>query len=225
MRLLPYTTFFPKPLVPIKEKPILDIILRQLVSYGFDDITISVGHLAELIEAYFEKSDIKKEAKLTYVKEDKPLGTAGSLSLVKDLDETVLVMNGDILTTIDYQKLVRFHRKSKSALTIASFSRSLQVDLGVMEIGKNMRLTNYIEKPVKNFDVSMGIYVYEPKAVSYIIPDKYLDFPTLVHRLLKAGEKVSAFPFKGYWRDIGRHDDYALAQEEYTKIKTKLFKG
>ena len=224
VRLMPYTTYIPKPLVPIKDVPILEIILKQLISYGFKDITISVGHLAGLIEAYFQNLGIKKLAKLKYVVENKPLGTAGSLSLLKGMDRTFLVMNGDILTTLDYRKLIDFHKKSGSILTIATYKKSVNIDLGVMEVAENNVIRRYIEKPKESFKVSMGIYVYEPAVMNYIKSGKYLDFPTLVNKLLKAGEKVSSFPFEGYWLDIGRHEDYAKAQKEFDGIKTHIFK-
>jgi len=224
VRLLPHTAFIPKPLVPIGEKPILEIILRQLISYGLNDIAISVGHLSGLIEAYFQNSDIKKLAKISYVRENKPLGTAGSLSLIKGLKDTFIVMNGDILTTLDYKKLIDFHKRAKSILTIATYKKSVDIDLGVMETNKENILMRYIEKPKESFKVSMGIYVYEPAVMDYIEPGKYLDFPSLVNKLLKAGEKVMSFPFEGYWLDIGRHEDYAKAQEEFDGIKGKLFK-
>ena len=147
VRLMPYTTFIPKPLVPVGEKPILDIILRQLASYGFKDITVSVGHLAGLISAYFNSSDIAGSIKLSYVKEVKPMGTAGSLLLIKGLKDTFLVMNGDILTTFDYRKMTEFHKKSGSILTIATCRKKVDIDLGVMETDPDNRLTGYIEKP------------------------------------------------------------------------------
>jgi NDP-sugar pyrophosphorylase family protein len=223
-RLLPYTEYIPKPLVPIRDMPILEIILRQLISYGFDDITISVGHLAGLIEARFEDSDIKKEVELKYIKEEAPLGTAGSLSLLEGIGETFLVMNGDILTTLDYDKLVRFHKDSGNMLTIAGYKKSVNIDLGVMELDAKGQLKDYIEKPEKSFKVSMGIYIYEPAVLSYVKQKEYLDFPSLVKRLLAAGERVGAFPFEGYWLDIGRHDDYAKAVDEYDSIKDRLFR-
>lgn len=224
VRLLPLTTSIPKPLVPIRNKPILEIILKQLASYGLTDVTISVGHLAKLIEAYCNGVTFTKQMKLSYLREAAPLGTAGSLSLLRGITGTFLVMNGDILTTLDYNKFIRFHKDSGNILTIAAYKKFVDIDLGVMKMDSENILIKYIEKPREHFSVSMGIYAYESKVLSYIKSKTYLDFPSLVNKLLKAGEKVGGFPFIGYWLDIGRHDDYARAQDEFDKIKKGLFK-
>jgi NDP-sugar pyrophosphorylase family protein len=215
-RLAPYTTIFPKPLVPIGDRPILEIIIRQLVRQGFVDILLSVGHLGELIEAYFQNGHRNIPClKLAYYRESQPLGTAGSLALIPDLDETFLAMNGDILTTLNYAALVDFHCRSRAALTIAMHSRAVQIDLGVLETGEAGLLTSYREKPKFNFNVSMGVYVYEPRALRYIPKGQYLDFPDLVVRMLGNGEKVVGYYSEDYWLDIGRREDYELAQQEY----------
>jgi len=215
-RLAPYTTIFPKPLVPIGDRPILEIIIRQLAVQGFGDIILSIGHLGELIEAYFQNERINMpELRLEYFREDDPLGTAGSLSMIPGLDETFLAMNGDILTTLDYQALIRHHREQCAALTIAMHRKDVKIDLGVLETDDEGKLVSYNEKPDYSFDVSMGIYVYEPRALEYIPKGKYMDFPDLVHALLRRGEKVSGFRSQDYWLDIGRREDYELAQQEF----------
>ena len=225
-RLAPYTTIFPKPLVPIGHRPILDIIIRQLSYYGFRDIILTVGPLAELIQAYFQNANSKlPDVNLTYIKERKPLGTAGSLSLIKGLDETFLVMNGDILTTMDYSKLVAYHKKRGSTLTIGTHRKYVKIDLGVIKTDEEGVLTGYSEKPEKEYLVSMGVYVYEPAILKYMKPGAYLDFPDLVLRLLDNGEKVVSYPCDDYWLDIGRHEDYALAQEKYEKMKGQFLPG
>jgi NDP-sugar pyrophosphorylase family protein len=220
-RLLPYTTVIPKPLMPVGDRPILDIIIRQLKNYGFSQVTMAVGHLAELVEAYF--SDGKKYGiKIDYSREDEPLGTIGSLGLVSGLQQTFLVMNGDVLTDLDYLKLVEFHRKHQAIATIATYNKEVKIDLGVLTMDEGFRLKQYLEKPTLKYDVSMGIYVFEPEILSFIKPNGYLDFPDLVLALIEAGKKVIGFPFDGYWLDIGRHEDYVRAQEEFETLKENL---
>lgn len=225
-RLEPYTTVLPKPLVSIDGRPILDIIIRQLAYYGFKDIVLTVGHLSELICDYF-KNRIKdlEGVKLTYVKEDEPTGTAGSLRSVPGLDETFLVMNGDILTTLDYNRLVSYHRQKKAVLTIAMHKKRVKIDLGVMGTDHDDLLLSYTEKPEKVYNVSMGIYVYEPEVLDYIEPNSYLDFPHLVQRLLDKGKKVVAYPCDEFWCDIGNHDDFAKANVEFSRLKDKILPG
>ncbi len=215
-RLAPYTTIFPKPLVPIGDRPILEIIVRQLAHQGFGDILLSVGHLGELIEAYFQNGHRNIAGlRLSYFRESQPLGTAGSLALIPGLTDTFLVMNGDVLTTLDYRSLVEHHRSRGALLTIAMHSKNVQVDLGVLETNIAGELTAYREKPLFSFDVSMGIYVYEPEVLSYIPKGQYLDFPDLVLNLLADGRKVVGFHSDDYWLDIGRREDYELAQQEF----------
>ena len=220
-RLLPYTTVIPKPLMPVGDRPILELIIRQLKHYGFSRVTMAVGHLAELIEAYFGNGN-KYGIKIDYSREDEPLGTIGSLSLIDTLDTTFLVMNGDVLTNLDYWKLVDFHKKNQAVATIATYNKEVKVDLGILEMDEDFQLKQYVEKPTLRYDVSMGIYVFEPEILSFIEPNAYLDFPDLVLTLMKAGRKVIGFPFDGYWLDIGRHDDYVRAQEEFEDLKESL---
>lgn len=222
-RLAPYTTVFPKPLVPIGCRPILDIIIRQLAYYDFRNIVLTVGYLSELICAYFQNgiSDLTN-VNLTFHKEHKPTGTAGSLCSIPDLTETFLVMNGDILTTLNYTKLISYHREKGGILTIGMHTKVNKIDLGVIETDSNGFLTSYSEKPETEYKVSMGIYVYEPAVLKYIEPNTYLDFPQLVLRLLDNGEKVVGYPCDAFWLDIGNHEDYAKAQKEFEQIKDQL---
>jgi NDP-sugar pyrophosphorylase family protein len=216
-RLAPYTTVFPKPLVPIGDRPILEIIVRQLVRQGFGDILLSVGHLGELIEAYFQNGHRNIPGlQLDYYRESQPLGTAGSLAMIPGLDDTFLAMNGDILTTLNFNALVEHHRHQKSTLTVAMHRKEVPIDLGVLETDESGQLISYREKPSYSFDVSMGIYVYEPRVLQYIPKGRYLDFPDLVKLLLEMGEKVTGFRSQDYWLDIGRREDYELAQLEFT---------
>lgn len=220
-RLLPYTTIIPKPLMPVGDRPILELIIRQLKHYGFSQVTMAVGHLAELIEAYFSDGN-KYGIKIDYSREDEPLGTIGSLSLIDTLDTTFLVMNGDVLTNLDYWKLVDFHKKNQAVATIATYNKEVKVDLGILEMDEDFQLKQYVEKPTLKYDVSMGIYMFEPEILSFIEPNEYLDFPDLVLTLMKAGRKVIGFPFDGYWLDIGRHEDYVRAQEEFETLRENL---
>ncbi len=219
-RLAPYTTVFPKPLIPIGEIPILEIILRQLKYFGFSEAILACGYLAELIQAYLVGNTISKELSISYHREDQPRGTAGALADIQGLDETFLVMNGDILTTIDYSKLIQYHRDKKAALTIAITQKKLQIDLGVLHTDDDNRIIGYEEKPVKEYSASTGIYIYEPGVVSYIEPDTYLDFPTLVLRLIEAGEKVIGYPIDSFWLDMGNKNDYEKAVKDFNQNRS-----
>jgi len=222
-RLAPYNTVFPKPLVPLGNRPILDIILHQLVHYGFDDIVLSVGYLAELILAYYHNgSPNVRNAKVTFVRETEPLGTVGSLALVPDLTSSFLVMNGDVMTTLDYGKLMQFHKEHGGELTIALNRRDVKIDLGLIEINDQYRVQSFLEKPTLKYLVSMGVYVYEPSVLEYVIPGKRLDFPDVVWQMLRDGRKIVGYPCEDYWLDLGSHADYAKAQDEFEEMKSRL---
>jgi NDP-sugar pyrophosphorylase family protein len=213
-RLKPYTTVFPKPLMPIAEMPILEIVLRQLKSYGFKKITISVNHLADLIRTFFGNGG-KLGLDISYCMEDTPLGTAGSISLVKELTEHFLVMNGDLLTTIDYAAMVRKHKESNAAATIGVFPREVKVDFGVLELGSKGELLQYREKPKFEFLVSMGVNVFNKSVLEFIPKGRYLDIPTLMMNLKNAGKQVLAYRSECQWLDIGRPEDYEKALETF----------
>jgi NDP-sugar pyrophosphorylase family protein len=220
VRLRPFTVNFPKPLMPLANRPILEVLIRRLVAFGITDITLTLGHLAELIKAYFQTHNrLTAGVRLRYIEEDEPTGTAGSLASVPDLKKTFLVMNGDLLTDLDIDALVSFHRRHCAALTIAAHQRLVKLDLGVIECGDDHRIIGYKEKPELRYDVSMGIYVYEPRVLKWIAPGTYLDFPDLVLKLIANGEKVCAMPSDCFWLDIGQPDDYARAQEIYAEGK------
>jgi NDP-mannose synthase len=213
-RLRPYTTVLPKPLMPLGDRAILEFVIQQLVEHGLIDITLSVGHLAHLIEAVFRDGD-NHGAEISYVREELPLGTAGSLRLVEGLEDTFLVLNGDLVTTLNYRELVKLHRSSNNVLTIATSRRQTRMDYGVLgleaDAGTLHRVAGYEEKPVFDCMVSMGIYALEPEALRFIPPSGYFDFPDLVHALLAADAPIGAFVYDGLWLDIGRHDDYEQA--------------
>ncbi|MCW2309948.1 nucleotidyltransferase family protein [Rhodobium gokarnense] len=213
-RLRPFTATFPKPLVPVGDKPILEVLLRQLSAQGFNDVTLTLGHLAEFFRAFIgQHKTLAEKINFSFVEEEAPTGTAGSLASVPNLDSTFMVMNGDLLTDLNFRDLCDAHQASGAALTIAAHSKKTKIDLGILEADDNGVLTNYIEKPEHTHTVSMGVYVYEPRVLNYIEKDQYLDFPDLVLKLLDAGEKVRIHKSDAFWLDIGRPDDYALAQD------------
>ena len=218
VRLAPLTEVIPKPLVPIGGMPIMGIIIEQLREQGFRRVTLAVGYMAELIQAYFQDGR-KWGIKIDYSYEPAPRGTAGPLALIDGLDETFLVMNADVLTNIDYQELVRFHKGRGGVATISAYQRQHTVDFGVILIDGDCRVKDYVEKPSSTHLVSMGIYIFEPQVLDFVHGRDYLDFPDLVKILLENGLQVNYFPFPGYWLDIGRHDDYATAATEYAEFR------
>jgi NDP-sugar pyrophosphorylase family protein len=223
-RLQPYTTVLPKPLMPIGDRPVLDIVMRQLRRHGFDRVTIATGHLAELIEAFFGDGT-RYGVAVDYFREEKPLGTVGSLALIDGLDDHFLVMNGDVLTDMDYAALLAGHRASGAAATIAVKHRTVHIDLGVLEFaadGQPDRITAYVEKPRLDYPASTGVYCFSPSVLRFIEPGQPLEFPDLVQRLLDAGEHVRGERSDCYWLDIGRHDDYEQALEEYGRMRHVL---
>jgi NDP-sugar pyrophosphorylase family protein len=224
-RLRPFTTVLPKPLMPIGDRPVLDIVVRQLKAAGFERITVATGYLAELIEAFFRDGS-EYGIPIDYHREHEPLGTVGALALIDGLDDDLLVMNGDVLTDIDYGALLAEHRAGGAAATIATTRRHVQISLGVLrfaeEDGDPTRVTGYDEKPAIDFMTSMGIYCFSPRALAFIEPGERLDFPDLVLRLIAAGEVVRSWMNDNYWLDIGRHDDYEQAQEEFLRMRDRL---
>lgn len=220
-RLAPYTKILPKPLMPIGDMPILEILLRQMKRAGIDEVILTVGHLSGLMKAFFQDGkDLGVSIRYSY--EEKPLGTAGPLSLIDGLQDTFLVANGDVLTTLPLGNLVETHRQSGAIATIATHARKVHVDLGVIQFDGDRTVTGYIEKPTFEFQVSMGIYVFEPKVLDYIEYNAYLDFPDLVLRMIAAGEHVIGYPFHGYWQDLGRPDDYEQAVQDFENLRSEI---
>lgn len=208
-RLKPFTTNIPKPLVPIGDLPILEIVLRQLKYYGFTDIILTVNHLSEILMAFF--GDGKKWGlNIKYSVEDKVLGTAAPIALIDALDDNFLVMNGDLLTTINYADIYKWHMINKNDATISSYKKEVKVDLGVLEV-KNDDFLNYIEKPVYNFLVSMGIYIFNKEVLNFIPRNEYFDMPDLILKLHASEKKVKCYKGDYYWLDIGRVEDYETA--------------
>jgi NDP-mannose synthase len=216
-RLAPYTSVLPKPLMPIGERAILEIVVEQLEAHGIKDITFCVGYLSHLIRTVFDNR-ANGHVNIRYAHEQKLLGTAGPLRLVDGLEETFIVMNGDVLTTLDYRDLVRHHRETGNAVTIATRERTIKIDYGVLDVENKQapsRIVRFDEKPEVHSTVSMGVYVFEPWVLDYVPPDQHYDFPELVQSLLMQGVPVGAYPFDGVWFDIGREDDYSRAVESW----------
>ena len=222
-RLRPYTTIFPKPLMPIGDYPILEIVIKQLKYYGFNNIVMAVGHLKELFQAFFTDGE-KWNVNISYSLEEKPLGTAAPLKLIKSFQDNFLVMNGDVLTNLDFSNFFQYHKNNDALCTIAMYQKSVKIDLGVLKTNENNELYDYIEKPTLNYDVSMGVYAFKKEVLDYIPENEYFDFPNLIKKLLKNNKKVLGYPFGGYWLDIGRPDDYETAIEEFEKYKSEFLK-
>ncbi len=212
-RLRPYTTILPKPMMPVGDKPILGIIIETLARSGITDIVLTVGYLAGIIRAYF--GDGKEfGVNIRYFVETEPLGTAGCLSMIDGLEDEFIVMNGDILTSLDFDALIAFHRRLGNPVTICSYKKDVQLTLGVLQLSEDT-VTDYIEKPRYSFDVSTGIYMMNRTVVSHIPRNRYFDFPTLIKALIAAREPISVFKFEGDWYDIGREEDYKAVLEKY----------
>ena len=216
-RLKPYTVSLPKPLVPVGDKPILEIIILQLKKYGFDHITITVNHLAEIIKAFFGDGS-KWNIKIDYTLEEKPLSTMGPLTLIPDLPQNFLVMNGDVFTDLNFEHFYNFHTVENNLFTIGSFRRTDKIDYGVLHGNIEKKLINFEEKPSIDFLVSMGIYMVNKKVVSHIPKNTFFGFDHLMRLLIEKSELPSLYEYKGYWLDIGRPDDYEKAVNEIDKI-------
>lgn len=220
-RLKPYTTVIPKPLMPVGDYPICEVIIRQLKQAGLKNIVISTGHLARLIEAYFGDGH-KWGVTISYVREDRPLGTAGALKLVKKLDSDFLVINGDVLTNLNFKELLKHHKKKKAAATITIKERVVKTDFGVIEVDSDGDLDQYNEKPEHKSFVSMGVYILNKECQSAIKARESIGMPELLLRLKDKGRKISCFPTKSIWLDLGRLDDFELSQEVFRKHKKKF---
>ena len=207
--------------MPLGDVAIIEVVLRQLAVAGFDDVTMAVGYLAELLMADCGDGS-KFGVRLRYSREAEPLGTAGPLAMIDGLDETFLVMNGDVLTTLDLAAMMRQHRSTGALATVATHQRHAQINYGIIESDQANRITAYIEKPTYHYQVSMGVYLLEPDVLAYVEPGRYLDLPDLVRRMLERGQSVLAYPFDGYWLDIGRPGDYERAVEEFEQMQGQL---
>jgi NDP-sugar pyrophosphorylase family protein len=217
-RLLPYTMVIPKPLMPLDDMPIIEILLRQLRAAGVTRVHLSIGHLGDILKAYLDNG-AKLDIELSYVREDHPLGTAGPLSLVKDLPDNFFVLNGDVLTDLNFAALAADHEASGAALTVSAYDKQTQLSLGVLETDAAGKLVNYVEKPTFHHLVSMGIYCMSREALAFIEPNQRLDLPDLVKRLIAAERHVHTWKFGGHWLDMGTPEDYRTAFENFKKMR------
>jgi len=217
-RLRPYTVVLPKPLMPIGEYPILEVVIRQLVAHGFEHITLAVNHQAEIIKAFFGDGS-KWRVRIDYSMEDQPLGTIGPLRLIGDLPQHFLVMNGDILSDVSYSELYAEHEKHNRLFTVSSQIRRERIDYGVLVSGPDGSLQSFEEKPAKLFEVSMGIYMINRDLLQLVPAGRLYGFDSLMHDMLDGQKTVTVKRHEGYWLDIGRPDDYMRAIEEFKDMK------
>jgi NDP-sugar pyrophosphorylase family protein len=224
-RLRPYTTTLPKPLMPIGEDcSILEIVLRQLARHGFVSVTVAIGHLGQLIQALVGDGS-QWGLEVDYATEDQPLGTIGPVLQVLDrLPDEFLVMNGDILTDLDYAQLLESHRASQAPITVATYAREVKIDFGVLETA-DRSVIGFTEKPTLSYTVSMGVYAISKATLRRYPAGQAFGFDDLMKDLLARGDAPVSFPFDGYWLDIGRPDDYDRANAEFERMRPQLLPG
>lgn len=225
VRLRPYTTALPKPLVPIgNEYAILDIILRQLSAYGFRSVTLAIGHLGALIRAFVGDGS-RWGLAVDYAEEDRPLSTIGPLfNILDQLPEHFLVMNGDVLTDLHFGQLLDQHIAAEAPLTVASYQRKVHIDFGCLET-RNGAITGFTEKPTLSYRVSMGVYALSAKTLAPYPKGMAFGFDELVLDLLARGDAPAHHDFTGYWLDIGRPDDYDEANRNFERLRPLLLPG
>jgi NDP-mannose synthase len=217
-RLRPYTITIPKPLVPVGERPILELMIEGMRRSGVKRITMAVNHMSELVMAFFGDGS-KFGIDIRYSIEDEPLGTVAPLKLIDDLPEHFLVMNGDLLTDIDYREVYESHLASGAGLTVTAFERENKIDFGVLDVDEaSHRLVGFREKPVYRFNVSMGVYVFSRSVLERVPPGQRYGFDDLVLGLLEDGQPINVYTFRGYWLDIGRPDDFEQANQDLPRL-------
>ena len=220
-RLEPYTTVLPKPLMPVGGMPVLELLIRQLQRRGVRDITIAVGYLGSLITAYFGDGH-QFDVHIEYSIEPEPRGTAGPLALIRNLTEPFLLLNGDLLTDLDFGRMAEAHRTSGAVATLGLFLRETRIDLGVIETDATNAVISYTEKPTFNYRASMGAYVFDTRVLDHVPPGVRFDLPDLVRALIASGERVNAYDHTGYWLDIGNRSDYDRAQQDFETMRPAL---
>ncbi len=218
-RLHPYTAHFPKPLMPIGDKPILECIVRRLCLFGVRDVTLAVSHMASLIQAYCGDG-ARFGARISYLHESTPLGTAGAIGLMPGLDGTLLVTNGDTLSDLDLDAMRAEHEARGAAITVASKILMTDIHSGVLDTDSDGFITNYREKPRLDHRIGIGTYLIEPVVRTLMPAGTRSDMPDLILRTLKAGHRVAAYDHDGEWIDIGRPEDYAHAQANAHRFLT-----
>ncbi len=218
-RLKPYTTLIPKPIVPVGDKAILEILIERLKINGVTKITLCINHFAELIKAYFGDGS-RFNIKIEYSREEKPLSTVAPIKLINGLPDNFLVMNGDLLTDLNFADFFQHHLDHNSLLTVATYKRETKIDFGVIEMNDKRNVaTGFIEKPTYHFDVSMGVYAFNKKVLNFVPYNEPFGFDDLMTLLLEKKEDIRLYPFTGKWLDIGRPDDYEKAVSEYSEQK------
>jgi NDP-mannose synthase len=223
-RLAPYTFVIPKPLVPVGMMPILEIVLRQLAGHRFKRVTIALGHMSEIVRA-FAGNGSKFGVAIDYSDEPKPLGTMGPLTRIEDLPDDFLVMNSDVLTDLDYEDLWAFHRAHGGPATVATYTKTTQLELGVLQTDPENRITSFEEKPTLHHKVSMGIYVFRKEILELVPRETYFGFDHLMRKMLERGDLLKAYPFDGRWLDIGVAADYERTQEEFEANRSRYLPG
>lgn len=223
-RLAPYTTILPKPLMPIGDLSVLEILIRRLQAHGISAISLAVGYLSELIRAYCRDGS-QWGVSITYSQEKEPLGTAGPLGLFPRDSEPVLVLNGDLLTDLNFSEFIQSHQRNGNVATIAVYERQVKLEFGILDYEADGRLKSYIEKPEYTYPVSMGAYLFEPRSMDFIPTGQRFDLPDLMRGLIEVGEPVGTFIHKGYWVDIGRVEDYQKALEDFPTLKDRFLSG
>ena len=216
-RLRPLTENTPKPMLPVGGKPILQTILEKFSSYGFVNIVMCVNYKSHIIQDYFGDGS-KFGVSIEYVLEDQRMGTAGALSLLKEKpSEPFFVMNGDLLTNVNFEHLLKFHQSNSSMATMCVREYDFQVAYGVVNV-EDGKILSIKEKPVQKFFVSAGIYMLDPKNIDLIPENEFYDMPTLFEKLIEMNENTVSFPLREYWLDIGRIEEYEKANREYHEV-------
>lgn len=221
LRLRPYTVVLPKPLMPVGDMPILEVIVRQLARHGFKRIVMAVNYQAEIIRAFFAGGE-KFGVSIEYSLETEPLGTMGPLHLIDGLPDNFIVMNGDILCDLDFGAFFANHAASGAPFTIGAARRVQQIDYGVLITGDNGLLTGFSEKPTTDYLVSMGVYCVNRQVLELIPPGVKFGFDQLMLRMIEERQNVRVEPHEGYWLDIGRPDDYHRAIEEWQQLRPAM---
>ena len=214
-RLAPFNTVLPKPLMPLGERSILEVVLRQLDSEGFREAVIATGYLSEIIEAFCHSLQPKLKLTIRIQHEEEPMGTIGPLRHIPDLNEDFLLMNGDILTTLSFKAVLERRRQERTLATLAVGEREQVIDFGILKLDSEGSVAAYREKPKMKDWVSLGVYALSREVLAWIPTEGRFDFPDLVELLLEGNRRISTLPFDGYWKDIGRPEDYESAKVDF----------
>jgi len=221
-RLHPYTMVLPKPLIPVGNQPVLELLIKRLRKSGLSEIIITTGYLGSLIKALCGDGS-KWGVSIVYSEEKEPLGTIGPLALVNEqLKETFLVTNGDIVTDLDFRKFIEFHKRKGGIATIATFRKKVKLDLGVLECNEDLCIVNFMEKPENEYLVSMGIYLFEPQILGYVPDNIPFGFDDLMYTLISNNLPVYSYIHNDYWLDIGRKEDFKRAQKEFNLYRERI---